>query len=225
MQETWVWSLGQEDPLEKEMVTHSSILARRILWIEESGRLQSTGLQRVGHNWATNAHTHTHTHTHELSESVESRPGGESPFVSSATLRSEGFCPHPAKFLCWKPSAQGWWHQEVGYLGGDWSPYWRDLAALALPSHHMRIQWERSLQPGGGSPSALWTPWSQRSSLQDCEKQAAVVDKPPVCGILLQLPQQIYSLLCSLLVAGLSPSSRSKHFKNPVRCCICDFMR
>jgi len=50
MQETWVQSLGQEDPLEKEMATYSSILAWRIPWTEEPGGLQSTGLQRVGHN-------------------------------------------------------------------------------------------------------------------------------------------------------------------------------
>ena len=43
MQETWVQSLGQEDPLEKGMATHSSILAWRIPWTEESGRLQSMG--------------------------------------------------------------------------------------------------------------------------------------------------------------------------------------
>ena len=48
--ETWVSSLGWEDPLEKEMATHSSILAGRILWTEEPGGLQSMGLQRVGHN-------------------------------------------------------------------------------------------------------------------------------------------------------------------------------
>ena len=53
MQETWVWSLGREYPLEKEMATHSSILAWRIPWTEEPGGLQSTGLQRVGHDWAT----------------------------------------------------------------------------------------------------------------------------------------------------------------------------
>ena len=47
MQETWVRSLGQEDPLEKEMVTHSSILAWRIPWIEKPGGLQSMALQRV----------------------------------------------------------------------------------------------------------------------------------------------------------------------------------
>ena len=48
--ETWVQSLGWEDPLEKEMATHSSILAWEILWTEEPGGLQSMGLQRVGHN-------------------------------------------------------------------------------------------------------------------------------------------------------------------------------
>ena len=50
MQETWVRSPGREDPLEKEMVTHSSILAWRTPWTKEPGRLQSTGLQRVRHN-------------------------------------------------------------------------------------------------------------------------------------------------------------------------------
>ena len=57
MQETWVQSLGREDPLEKEMATHSIILAWRIPWMGEPGGLQSMGLQRVGHNWATNTHT------------------------------------------------------------------------------------------------------------------------------------------------------------------------
>ena len=48
MQETHVQSLGQEDPLEKDMATHSSILAWKIPWVEEPGRLQSMGSQRVG---------------------------------------------------------------------------------------------------------------------------------------------------------------------------------
>ena len=50
IRETWVRSLGQEDPLEKEMATHSSILAWRIPWMEEPGGLQSMGSQRVGHD-------------------------------------------------------------------------------------------------------------------------------------------------------------------------------
>ena len=50
MQETQVHSLGQEDSLEKELTTHSSTLAWKIPWMEEPGRLQSMGLQRVGHD-------------------------------------------------------------------------------------------------------------------------------------------------------------------------------
>ena len=50
MQDTWVRSLGRDDPLEREMATYSSILAWRIPWTEEPGGLQSMGSQRVGHN-------------------------------------------------------------------------------------------------------------------------------------------------------------------------------
>ena len=50
MQETWVPSLAREDPLEKGMATHSSILAQRIPWTEEPGGPQSMGLQRIGHD-------------------------------------------------------------------------------------------------------------------------------------------------------------------------------
>ena len=54
MRETQVQSLGQEDPLEKGMATHSSILAWRIPWTEEPGGPQSMGLQRVRYDWAAN---------------------------------------------------------------------------------------------------------------------------------------------------------------------------
>ena len=60
MQETWVWSPGREDPLEKEMAAHSSTLGWKIPRMEKSARLQSMGSQRLAHNWAT-SHTHTHT--------------------------------------------------------------------------------------------------------------------------------------------------------------------
>ena len=59
VQETWIWSLGWEDPLENEMATHSSILAWKIPWTEEPGRLQSMGSQRVGHDWASNLNLDT----------------------------------------------------------------------------------------------------------------------------------------------------------------------
>ena len=75
MQETRVEPLDGEDALEKEMVTCTSILAWKILWTKEPGRLQSMGLQRVRHNRATErehayTHTHTHTHTHTQRPSI-----------------------------------------------------------------------------------------------------------------------------------------------------------
>ena len=65
MQEMQVPSLAWEDSPEKGMATHSSVLAWRIPWTEEPGRLQSTGLQIVGQDWV-HTHTHTHTHTHYI---------------------------------------------------------------------------------------------------------------------------------------------------------------
>ena len=56
IRETRVWSLGQEDLLEKEMATHSTILTWKISWTEEPGRLQFMWLQRVGHDWETSFH-------------------------------------------------------------------------------------------------------------------------------------------------------------------------
>ena len=53
LQETWVQSLGREDPLEKGMATHSSIFAWGMSWTEEPGGLQSMGLQRIGHDGVT----------------------------------------------------------------------------------------------------------------------------------------------------------------------------
>ena len=77
MQETWVWSLGWEDSLEKGMANNSSILAWRTLWTEEPVGLQSMGSERVRHNWATNTymwflgtlfniHTQRHIHAHDI---------------------------------------------------------------------------------------------------------------------------------------------------------------
>jgi len=61
-QEMWVWFLGQDDLLKKEMATHSRILAWKIPWTEEPGRLPSTGSQRVGHNWVTK-HSHCYNYS------------------------------------------------------------------------------------------------------------------------------------------------------------------
>ena len=61
VQESWVQSLGWEDPLEKKMATQSCTLAWEISWTEESGGLQSMGSQRVGHDWATNTYLRLHS--------------------------------------------------------------------------------------------------------------------------------------------------------------------
>ena len=63
MQETWVQSLGQEDPLEKEVATHSSILAWRIAWTEKSGGLQSTESQELDRIEQLNHHPQGQSHT------------------------------------------------------------------------------------------------------------------------------------------------------------------
>ena len=71
MQETRVQSMGQEDPLEKGMATHFSILAWRIPWTEEPGRLQSMGSQRVGHDWSDLVCACTHTHNMKCASNLE----------------------------------------------------------------------------------------------------------------------------------------------------------
>ena len=86
MQETIVWSLCWEDPLEKEMASHSSILAWRIPWTEKPGGLQSTGLQRVGHDWATSFHF-TLTKPDQLFFPVYSKPGSSHTFLFKISFR------------------------------------------------------------------------------------------------------------------------------------------
>ena len=77
MQETQVWSLGQEDPLEKEMTTHASILVWKIPWTEEPGGLLSKGLQRVRRDWATK-----HTSMRKMQQPVRESTGKEqSPYA------------------------------------------------------------------------------------------------------------------------------------------------
>ena len=76
-----VQSLGWEDPPEKGMVTHSSILAWRIPWTEEPGGLQSMALQRVGHDWAT--------YTHSTGETWREFPGQQPNSRSESSLQVE----------------------------------------------------------------------------------------------------------------------------------------
>ena len=92
--ETQVQFLGQEDPLEKEMATHSSILAWRIPWTGEPGRLQSVGSQRVGHDWRLNDNYEDHLggSSVDLPQSLDRERESSRP-VSSCVILSKSRAP------------------------------------------------------------------------------------------------------------------------------------
>ena len=127
MQETQVRSLGQEDPLEKEMVIHSSILAWRIPWMEKPGRLQSTGSQRVGHNWVT---SRTHSLTVSLCFVAQ---GIACPGARASTLRkgprsqpvSWGVTERCAGWRCWFGHIiHRWYLESWAWRLPRWSSGW-----------------------------------------------------------------------------------------------------
>ena len=117
MQETWVWSLGRADPLEKGMAPHCSILAWRIPWTEEPGGLQSIASQRVRYNWATSTFTKVtwkllypqysphfflnslchHTPSSYRKAAPEARPSWGSFVVSQWMKNPNGRCKHCLK--------------------------------------------------------------------------------------------------------------------------------
>ena len=118
MQETRVRSLGREDPLEKEMATHSSTLAWKIPWMEEPGRLQSVGSQRVGHDWATSPYLTSEKIRHNWATFTSLQTANSVCLVEGSSSKlllihlSGGACSWPHRHLI-KDSAR--------YLG---SPLW-----------------------------------------------------------------------------------------------------
>ena len=113
MQGIRLWSLGQEDPLEEVMATHSSTLAWRIPWTEEPGGLQSMGLQRVGHAWATNTQHTVPTRCQALRWALGYTRGSEPSRVAVCQLRESSFsyCPSPSLLsppLLLQREYQGW---------------------------------------------------------------------------------------------------------------------
>ena len=109
MRETWVQFLGWENPLGKGTATQSSILAWRIPWIEEPGRLQSMGLQRVRHDWGTFTFTPFQIRSDQISHSVVSdslRP--------HESQHARLPCPSPTPGVHWdsRPSSQ-WCHPAI----------------------------------------------------------------------------------------------------------------
>ena len=143
MQETWemrVWSLGQEDPLQEDIATHSSILAWEIPCTEEPGGLQSTGSQRVGYDWSDLAHMYVSWALKMLlvSESpscTTSRCFGKTSHLlrktgsQSAGLispdRTQGLSTGLRRWYSLSPSPTGCDHMK---LNNGWSQAWQALS-------------------------------------------------------------------------------------------------
>ena len=101
VQETWVWSLGLEDPLEKEMATHSSTLAWKIAWTEEPSRLQFMVSQRVRHEWATSLHFRMGLVL--FYKRLQRAPEPPATTSGKVCYREEG--PHPTRLALWSQSS------------------------------------------------------------------------------------------------------------------------
>ena len=138
MRETWVQSLGWENPLEKEMATHSSILAWKIPWTEDSGRLQSMGSQSVGHNWATSLHFTASTCPFSVSASPFLpykwvHQYHFSRFHIYALIFAPHFCPSPGAP---SPVSQSWASTPTWLACHSLAPASQDpLHLLAAPLH------------------------------------------------------------------------------------------
>ena len=203
VQETRVWSLGQEDPLEKEMATCSSILAWRLSWTEEPGRPQSMGSQRVRHNWATNTLS---TVCRVLCWTW--RTHAPSPNVLNSSVRWALWSPfcNETKVLCCQRSSR----KQMVYLGAfkEWTLYrgvnriegiqvmmepwgvsnsWKSLAPLGLKGRRR----ERLTQTGDS--------WSRGKS----DGQNTVLGQGREVGV--RVLNILLSLLPLLSPAGLPP--------------------
>ena len=151
VQETQVWSLGWEDPMEKETETHSSILAWKIPWTEQPGRLQSTGSQRVRHNWAIQQQKcHVGAQCEQALDCSKDTPEQKCPVLPY--VLAEASVQHPAERIHGK-SSPGWpWVTLKVQLNLKRDPSGCDewgLARAPLPS------------PNTG----CWTEWQSNSPL------------------------------------------------------------
>ena len=120
IQETWVWSLGQEDPLEKGMDAHTIVLAWKIPWTEKLGGLQFKRLQRVEHNWVTNK-----LHHHCLEKSSLN--------LKFKECQKMGLQRHPLTLWSLCLYSSGYWRRWDAYLSltptqaQHFAPCWQEV--------------------------------------------------------------------------------------------------
>ena len=147
----WVWSLGEEDPLEEGKATHSSILAWRIPWTEEPGRLLSIGLHRVGHDWSDLACTHY--------GKLQAK------FLANSVFQSSEVMSYNVKYLRINAIQTQWWKgitgpKELGLSLTDWKDRQKQRwgrTALGLCEIGRCIPWVEYSMYSCDSPAVLWS--------------------------------------------------------------------
>ena len=149
MWETWVQSLGWEDPMEESMASHSSILAWRIPWTEEPGGLQLLGLQRVRHDWMTVEHTPPSICIYLIY------------FINQALLLLL-LSRFSRVWLCATPETAA--HQAPSSLGFSRQEHWSGLPFPSPIHENEKWKWSRSVvsessPPHGLQPTRLLCPW------------------------------------------------------------------
>ena len=147
-QKTRVWSLGWEDPLEKEMATHSSILAWRIPWTGEPGRLQSIGSQRVGHDWETGTGIHSRGLTDKQNSECDEH------YQESNTKKERKQYREPRNGCLGKTAASGWS-----------SPWYRHLRNPAASENLLE----------GNQPGLYWLIQREKSILKKISFQSPIL--------------------------------------------------
>ena len=144
IQETWVRSLGWEDPLEKELATHSSILAWRIPWTEDTGGLQSKVFQRVGQDWATNTFK-----TSLLAQTVKclsAMRGTQVCSVGGEALLEKDMATHSsilAQKIPWMEEPGRLQSMELQRVGHDWAFTLTFHRVLGDPSTNLNDLWSQ----------------------------------------------------------------------------------
>ena len=151
MWKTQVWSLGQEDPLENEMATHSSTLAWKIPWTEKPGRLQSMGSQKVRHDWATSLlhrNGETDSGRAQTEHCVHQDPGERSSDPTETSPRLARECPGVTGGGVgqWWPAA-GWGALSVAVPAWD---LLKEVTIIFITSTWGGV-WSQVKQQGGNS--------------------------------------------------------------------------
>ena len=151
--ETWVQSLGWKDPLEKEIATHSNTLAWKIPWTEEPGRLQSMGLQRVRHNWATSLHFLVKMLESPLDckETKPVSPKGNQPWIFMGRTDVEAETP-----ILWPPDAKRMLIWKDPDAGKEWRQEEKGTTEDEMVGWHHRLNWHEI--PGVGDAIQLSHP-------------------------------------------------------------------